>query len=131
MALRNSCVLVAMLLSSIPLVSQQIKTTGAEAITNIAYYQKSASNLGIEIHTRRGGGPFWILMQHPDRPVAKPIIVKALVNDAKILFVLPEKLPGFEESLDRFNAIKTNHHVGKCHGSTEYLELIAAKAYWE
>jgi hypothetical protein len=70
-------------------------------------------------------------MQHPDRPVTKPIIVKALVNDAKILFVFPEKLPGFEEFFDRFKIIKTNHQVGKSSVSTEYLDLIAAKAYWE
>jgi hypothetical protein len=61
--------------------------------------KRGGDALGLETNTLKGGGPYWILFHYAKGPVVKPIYMRATDNCAKILYMAPRPLPGFQEVL--------------------------------
>ena len=113
MSLPNLCLLLSAWLSPVALVAQQAPIKDGGLFTNLAYFERGGDALGMETTTLKGGGPYWILFQHAKGPVVKPIFVKATDRYAKIHFLLPKKLPGFEEFQGMVGAVQASQHGGK------------------
>ena len=100
MSLRNSGLLLAAWLLPATLVAQQTPIQDGGLFAGMAYIQTGGGALGMTISPPgafKGGGPYWILLQYAEASVVNPILFKATDSRAKILFILPKKVRGFEE----------------------------------
>lgn len=99
MALLNAFLALSACLSSWALSAQPAPSKEMVLFTIKAFHASCAEDLGAASHARKGAGPYWILFNEPKGPVVKPILVEASDSRAKILFVLPQKVVGFETFL--------------------------------
>jgi hypothetical protein len=111
MSLLNSCLLISSLLTPVALIAQKVPGKNGVIFTDRAYNRKGGDALETETHLLRGGGPYWILLQYPKGPVAKPLFVEASDCYVKILLILPKRIRGFEDFQDASVVAQRNQHI--------------------